>query len=121
MDDVYGVHVGTVADVYFDAEDRQVHWLQVRLGGPEDRLTAVPVHYSIASPAHVWVPIARELIEAAPEVPAGEPLARDEELALCAHYGGLRRRIVALNQRPAASETSVPAGAEVRFRQPPGA
>lgn len=116
MEDVYGADVGTVVAVYFDPEDERVHWFQVRLSGGDPRLTLVPVHYSIASPAHVWVPIARDQIASAPAVAAGRVVTREEELDLCSHYGGLRRRIVVLNDRPHGSETVLPAGTGVRFR-----
>ena len=49
VDDVYGSRVGKVVDVYFDPEGHEVHWMLVRVGSADGRLTLVPVHYSIAS------------------------------------------------------------------------
>lgn len=116
VDDVYGSRVGTVVDVYFDPADQEVHWLLVRNGaGSEGPLKLVPVHYSIASRGHVWVPISKDLISRAPNGAAGRGLTRDDELELCFHYGGLRGRSVALRQRDAGSLTCVPGAAVVPF------
>ena len=68
----------------------------------------MPVHYSIASRAHVWVPITKDLITRAPELESVRALTRDDELELCFHYGGLRRRSEALRRRPAEEHTAVP-------------
>ena len=116
VDDVYGSRVGQVTDVYFDPEDQEVHWMLVSVGPAEGRMTLVPVPYSIASRDHVWVPITKDLIMRAPEVGAGDSLARDEELELCFHYGGLRRRTEMLRQRPAETSTALPGGSVVPFR-----
>src|SRR3712207_706095 len=101
VDDVYGSRVGDVTDVYFDPEVQEIHWMMVRVGGDGGPLTLVPVHYSIASKAHVWVPITKDLIARAPELDSARPLTRDDELELCFHYGGLRRRTEVLRRRAA--------------------
>jgi sporulation protein YlmC with PRC-barrel domain len=116
VDDVYGSRVGQVADVYFDPEGHEVNWLLVSVGTEDGALTLVPVHYSIASKAHVWVPITKELIVRAPTVESGRPLTRDDELELCFHYGGLRRRTELLRRRAADELTAVPGGSVVPFR-----
>ena len=108
VDDVYGSRVGHVVDVYFDPEGREVHWMLVRLGPSDGPLTLVPVHYSIASPAHVWVPITKDLIGRAPQLESVRALTRDDELELCFHYGGLRRRSETLRRRAAETVTAVP-------------
>ncbi len=79
VDDVYGSRVGKVVDVYFDPDGHEVHWMLVRVGSDEGPLTLVPVHYSIASRAHVWVPITKDLIMRAPQLESGrrgEPRGR---------------------------------------------
>ena len=115
VDDVYGSRVGQVVDVYFDPDGHEVHWMLVRIGSTEGAMTLVPVHYSIASPAHVWVPITKDLICRAPELDDARPLARDDELELCFHYGGMRRRTEVLRRRPAETLTAVPGGSVVPF------
>jgi hypothetical protein len=116
VDDVYGSRVGKVIDVYFDPDGHEGHWMMVEVGSPGGRLTLVPVHYSIASRDHVWVPITKDLIARAPESVSGQPLTRDVELELCFHYGGLRRRTEVLRRRPLETLTSVPGGSVVPFR-----
>lgn len=118
VDDVYGSRVGEVVDVYFDPEGHEVHWMLVRVGSGDGALSLVPVHYSIASSAHVWVPVTKDLIARAPEMDAARPLARDDELEICFHYGGMRRRTAVLRQRPADAATAVPAAASARRRRP---
>jgi hypothetical protein len=108
VDDVYGSRVGEIVDVYYDPDVGEVHWMLVRVGSIEGPLTLVPVQYSIASRAHVWVPITKELIVRAPELEGARALSRDDELELCFHYGGLRRRSEALRQRPPDATTAVP-------------
>ena len=108
VDDVYGARVGDVVDVYYDPEAGEVHWMLIRVGSSEGPLTLVPVQYSIASRAHVWVPITKDLIARAPELEGVRELSRDDELELCFHYGGLRRRSEVLRRRPADAKTAVP-------------
>ena len=115
VDDVYGSRVGQVVDVYFDPDGHEVHWMLVRVGTSEGPTTLVPVHYSIASSAHVWVPITKDLIVSAPEFNGGRPLARDDELDLCFHYGGMRRRSESLRRRSAETPTAVPGSSVVPF------
>ena len=119
VDDVYGSRVGTVVDVYFDPAGQEVHWMLIRIGAADGPLTLVPVHYSIASKGHVWVPITKDLIKRAPETAPGHGLTRDEELELCFHYGGLRRRTSALHRRASEAVTAVPGGSVVPFRPRP--
>jgi hypothetical protein len=113
VDDVYGSRVGKVVDVYFDPEGHEVHWMLVQIGSSEGPLTLVPVHYSIASRAHVWVPITKDLITRAPELEGVRAVSRDDELELCFHYGGLRRRSEVLRRRPADTLTAVPGSSVV--------
>lgn len=121
VDDVYGSRVGRVTDVYFDPDGHEVHWMLVGAGSPEGPLTPVPVHYSIASRGHVWVPISKDLITRAPALDAVRPLPRDEELELCFHYGGLRKRTEVLRRRPAETLTAIPATSVVPFPPRPAA
>ena len=109
VDDVYGARVGSVVDVYFDPEEEEeLYWMLVRVGSTDGPLTLVPLHHSIATRAHVWVPITKDLITRAPELDGVRALTRDEELELCFHYGGLRRRSQTLRRRPAEAVTAVP-------------
>lgn len=117
VDDVYGTRVGEVVDIFFDPNNQEVHWLLVRSGVGDRRLSLVPVHYSIPGRDQVWVPITKDLITRAPEAPAGRGLTREEEIELCFHYGGLRSRATALGQRSEGVVTSVPCASVLPFRQ----
>ena len=108
VDDVHGSRVGQVADVYVDPDGDEVHWMLVRVGSNDGHLTLVPVPYSVATRTHVWVPITKDRITRAPELDGARPLNRDDELELCFHYGGLRRRSEVLRQRAAEAVTAVP-------------
>jgi len=113
VDDVYGSRVGKVVDVYFDPEGHEVHWMLVRVGTDEGPLKLVPVHYSIASRSHVWVPITKDLITSAPELESVGAVSREDELEFCFHYGGLRRRAEWLRQRSPDTLTAVPSASVV--------
>jgi hypothetical protein len=115
VDDVYGSRVGKVVDVYFDPEGSEVHWLLVRVGSTEGHLTLVPVHYSIASRTHVWVPITKDLITRAPALEGVHSVTREDELEFCFHYGGLRRRGEALRHRRPETLTAMPSGSIAPF------
>ena len=118
VDDVYGARVGQVVDVYIDPEVHEVHWMLVRIGTTDGPLTLVPLHYSIGSRTHVWVPITKDLIARAPELEKVRGVTREDELELCFHYGGLRRRGEVVRRRPEESVTAVPAGAVAVFPRP---
>jgi len=115
VDDVYGARVGQIVDVYFDPEGGEVHWILVRVGLSDGPLMLVPVNYSIASVTHVWVPITKDLISRAPELDNVRALTRDDELELCFHYGGMRRRSEVLRLRSEQAITAVP-GSSVPLR-----
>jgi hypothetical protein len=114
VDDVYGSRVGQAVDVYVDAEEREVHWIVVRVAS-DGPLTPVPVQYSIATATHLWVPVTKDLILRAPALDDVRALNRHEELELCFHYGGMQRRGAALRQRPQQATTAVP-GSSVPLR-----
>jgi hypothetical protein len=65
----------------------------------------------------VWVPITKDLIVRAPELEGARALSRDDELELCFHYGGMRKRSETLKRRPPVDVTAVPGSAVVPFRQ----
>jgi hypothetical protein len=114
VDDVYGSRLGQAVDVYVDPDEREIHWILVRVSGAGP-LTLVPAQYSIATATHVWVPITKDLIVRAPALDDARALSRDDELELCFHYGGMRRRSEVLRRRPQQATTAVP-GSSVRLR-----
>ncbi len=111
VDDAGGTRVGSVQSVYVDAGNEQPVWLVVKVG-LFGKLTAVPYAQCADAAGRVWVAQERRTIRAAPGVVSGQPLTREDELALCAHYliGSDRGRHAAIAKRPAEVVTSKPAG-----------
>lgn len=86
VDDRHGCRVGTLASVYED--DDGPAWFLVRLAGRADRHVLVPPADVLATDGRLWLPYARETIEAAPPcfaVPL--EIAPETEARLRAHFG----------------------------------
>ena len=109
VDDLNGSRVGTVQSVYVDAADDEPVWLGVKVGR-FGRVTALPYAECADGPGRIWVAQERKTIRAAPAIESGEPLLREQELELCAHYlirqGG---RYADVEKRAAKAITSRPA------------
>lgn len=93
VDDVYGARVGKIEDAYVDRSGGEPVWLLVRLGRFGDEHTLIPVGEAVAGPGHVWVPYERRQVKSAPAVTPGEPLGRELDLSIAAHYGLEDRRL----------------------------
>ena len=109
VDDRDGSRVGAVQSIYVDAANEKPVWLLVkvcRFG----RVTALPYAECADGGGRIWVAQERKTIRAAPAVDSGEPLTREHELELCAHYlirqGG---RYADVEKRAAKAITSRPA------------
>lgn len=107
LDDLYGAGIGKVESVYIDAEDQTPQWLLTKQGRFGGNHVLVPLEDAAAGAGHVWVPYERDLIKAAPDVPAG-PLTLEAETTLCRHFGAARR-MAALEGRAQDGETARPA------------
>jgi PRC-barrel domain protein len=107
VDEVGGTGVARVRSVYVDQESGEPVWLLVKLGR-FGKPTVIPLSEAAAVARTVWVAYPRELIRHAPTVDDGDPLTREQELELCAHYGivGDRGRAGALAGRPQGAVTS---------------
>jgi hypothetical protein len=86
LDEIGGSSMARVQGIQVDAEGGEPKWLLVRLGR-FGRTTAVPLRDCVAGAGHVWCPYEREAVRSAPAIEPGEPLTREQELELCAHYG----------------------------------
>jgi hypothetical protein len=86
LDELSGAAVGRVEGVYVDAGDGSPQWLLVRMGR-FGHYSLLPLAHAAGGSGHVWVPYDRQAIRTAPRVEAGEPLARELELELCAYFG----------------------------------
>jgi hypothetical protein len=85
VDDRDGSRVGTVQSVYIDAANEAPVWLVVKVGR-FGKATALPYAECADGAGRIWVAQGRKTIRAAPAINSGEPLLREQELELCAHY-----------------------------------
>jgi hypothetical protein len=86
LDELGGTSVARVQGLLVDAAGGKPEWLVVKLGR-FGRVTALPLRDCAAGAGHVWCPYEREAIRGAPAIEPGDPLTREQELELCAHYG----------------------------------
>lgn len=87
VDDTYGSRLGKVEGVYVDASSAEPRWLLVRRGRMTGETVIVPCDDFVAGGGHVWLPIERDVIRAAPVPETTGPLTARAERRLCDHYG----------------------------------
>ncbi|MEX2196676.1 MAG: PRC-barrel domain-containing protein [Thermoleophilaceae bacterium] len=109
IDDVYGGRLGKVEDVYADGRTGKPVWLVVRLGRFGDDHVAVPAGEAVAGEGGVWIPYERQAVRSAGPLRRGQPLTRERDLALAAHFGVSEARERSLHDAPPASVTCVSA------------
>jgi len=86
VDDVFGVTVGTIADILAGPDIAEPRWLLVRGGRFGSYYTLVPFEGASVGPENVWVPYEWAAVRAAPTVGPTEALSREREEQLDAHY-----------------------------------
>lgn len=86
VDDIYGVGVGRLEDVWIDPGTGIPRWLLVKEGRSDGRTTLIPFEDATAGAGHVWVTYERDVVRAAPEIEPGAPLTQYVEAALRTHY-----------------------------------
>jgi hypothetical protein len=79
-----GGSLGTVVEIFYDAETDQPGWALLATGTGE-RL--VPVMHAVEDGVVVRVPVPAALVETSPGMDHGARLWPQEEAALYAHYG----------------------------------
>jgi hypothetical protein len=107
LDDVTGAGAGRIQAVFCDAENGDPAWVVAKLGR-FGKTIAIPFRDCAAGVEHVWVPYGRDELRAAPGVDALNPLTREQELAVAAHYGISERvgRGAEIAGRPAGEVTA---------------
>lgn len=108
VDDLYGVSVGRLEDVWIDPGTGVPRWLLVNEGRFGGRTTLIPFEDATAGAGHVWVPYEREIVRDAPEIEAGAPLTQQVETALRNHY--VANLPAAMAQRAATPLGEAPGG-----------
>ena len=86
VDELAGTTVARVQSVYVDIESEEPVWVVAKMGR-FGRAIAIPFLDCAAGAGHVWVPYTRSVLRAAPVVDPAKPLTREQELAICEHYG----------------------------------
>jgi hypothetical protein len=81
-----GQRIGSVIEVYYDAETDQPGWALVDLDQPGGQSSLVPVGAAEELDAGIRVPYEREIVQRAPGMPAAGKLRPQDEAALYRHY-----------------------------------
>jgi uncharacterized protein (TIGR02271 family) len=79
--------LGTIDDVYLDAETGTPEWLAVKTGMFGSKVSFVPLADAQMHDDHVHVPYTKSQIKDAPNADADGALSQDEERRLYEHYG----------------------------------
>jgi hypothetical protein len=82
-----GDKLGSVVDVFYDAENDEPGWVLLRTAGAGDRTRLVPVADAVEHGNELRVPYDRAFVEAAPGMEPGGRLWPQEEAELYAYYG----------------------------------
>ncbi len=82
-----GAKLGTVLDVFYDAENDEPGWVLLGAAGAGDRTRLVPVAEAVEHGNELRVPYDRAFVEAAPGMEPGGRLWPQEEAELYAYYG----------------------------------
>jgi hypothetical protein len=91
VDDVFGVTIGTIADIVpAPGADDEPRWLLLRGGRFGGHYTLVPFEDASVGPDNVWVPYERAAVRDAPTVAPTQALSPELDDQLDAHYRDAR-------------------------------
>ena len=97
-----GEKIGTVEEIYMDAETGRPEWLAVKTGIFGMKLSFIPIAEASESNGDVRVPYDRQQVKDAPNAEADGELSQEEESGLYRHYG--------LDYSEARSDSGLPQG-----------
>jgi len=86
IDEVGGSSVARIQSVFVDGETGEPVWVIAKVGR-FGKAIAIPFLDCAPGVGRVWVPYTRETLRGAPGIDPAKPLTREQELAICAHYG----------------------------------
>jgi hypothetical protein len=86
LDEFGGAGVGRIHGIFVDAHTGETVWTIARLGR-FGKLIAIPFRDCAAGAGHVWAAHDRGRLRGAPAIDGDKPLTREQELAICEHYG----------------------------------
>ena len=88
--DVYdtdGAKIGSVGQVYLDAESGDPEWLTVKTGLFGTKETFVPLDSANVTDERVTVAYGKDRVKDAPQIEAGGPMSHSDEVQLYTYYG----------------------------------
>jgi hypothetical protein len=87
LHDQDGNRIGTIEEVYLDADSKEPEWALVHIGRLGTGRSFVPLRDATSGEGGPRVPFAKALVEDAPAVDPDGEVSRREEAELYAHYG----------------------------------
>ena len=103
-----GDKIGTIEEIYMDAETGKPEWLAVKTGMLGSKVSFIPLAEASESGGEVRVPYDKQQVKDAPNAEADGELSQEEEAALYSHYG--------LDYSEARSDSGLPGGRGGRRR-----
>ncbi len=119
VDDLYGVGVGRLEDIWIDPGTGIPRWLLVKEGRFDGRATLIPFDDASAGAGRVWIPYDQDVVRRAPEVEPGSPLTQQLESALRRHYAASAAAAVPHAGVPQAPSGPGPGAGTTHSQQPP--
>ena len=104
-----GDKIGSIDEIYLDAETGKPEWLAVKTGLFGTKVSFIPIAEARDTGAEVQVPYDKQQVKDAPNAEADGELSQEEEASLYRHYG--------LDYSEARSESGLPRG---KGREPVG-
>lgn len=112
VDDIYGIAIGRLEDIWIDPATGESRWLLVKEGRFGGRSTLVPFEDATAGEDSVWVPYERDVVREAPQVEPAVPLTQQVEATLRNHYAANAAAAVSHEARRRGREPAPPAAPE---------
>ena len=85
--DQEGAKIGTIDEIYLDADSGEPEWALVTTGLFGNKRTFVPLAEATEEDGALKVPIAKDTVKGAPQIDPTGQLTKDEETGLYTHYG----------------------------------
>jgi hypothetical protein len=109
IDGMGGRGIGRVMGIHVDAEGGEPRWVVIRLGALSGS-TAIPFEHVAEVGGRLWAAYERDWVREAPRIRPNEPLTREQEIELCAHWGihEGKGRAAEVEEREGGELTAVP-------------
>jgi hypothetical protein len=82
-----GDKIGSIDEIYLDADTGEPEWALVTTGLFGNKRTFVPLAEATEEDGSLRVPIAKDTVKGAPQIDPSGQLTKDEEAGLYTHYG----------------------------------